>query len=93
MTTNYEPYFKVMKQVAAERGAEYSFGRDWASVDSTRDGERVVVESSFYEGSEGVYFVTYTFEVDAQKDAVKEHVDSVVGATAAELMRFVEKWV
>lgn len=91
MTTNYEPYFKVMKQVAAERGAAYSFGTTWAAIDSTRDGERVVVEAMFHPAFSGdPYFAVETYEYDA--DTVTNS-DGLVGEKTAELMRFVEKWV
>lgn len=91
MTTNYEPYFKVMKQVAAERGGTYSHGTTWAAIDSTRDGERVVVEVSIYPATaDESYWAADVYEYD---DDNPESVDAVTGATTAELMRFVEKWV
>lgn len=91
MTTNYEPYFKVMKQVAAERGGKYSHGTTWGAIDSTRDGERVVVEAGFYTSDENTpYFVLETFEYETDSPG---HIDGTWGTKTAELMRFVEKWV
>lgn len=90
MTTSYEPYFKVIKQIATERGASYSHGTTWAAADSTRDGERVVVEVTFYDGEDGPYYVGEVFEYD--KDT-PEHADAFMGTDSSELYRKMGAWV
>lgn len=47
MNSTIDSYFATVKQIATERGATYSHGTTWAAADSTRNGERVVVEVSF----------------------------------------------
>ena len=81
-----DSYFATVRQIAAERGATYSHGTTWAAVDSTRDGERVVVEVSFYDGEDTPYYKGEVFEYDGD-DPKFVFVDAFMGTDSAELYR------
>ena len=86
-----DSYFATVRQIAAERGATYSHGTTWAAVDSTRDGERVVVEVSFYDGEDTPYYKGEVFEYNP--DDNPEFVDAFMGTDSAELYRKMGQWV
>lgn len=89
-----DSYFATIHQIAAERGGTYSHGTTWAAVDSTRDGERVVVEVSFYDGEDTPYYVGEVFDVNALDPSVIEsHLDGFMGTDSAELYRKMGQWV
>ncbi len=85
-----DSYFATVKQIAAERGATYSHGTTWAAADSTRDGERVVVEVSFFPFGDEGYYVGEVFEYDAD---TPDHVDAFTGTDSSELYRKMGAWV
>ena len=88
-----DSYFATVRQIAAERGGTYSHGTTWAAVDSTRDGERVVVEVSFYDGEDTPYYVGEVFEVDTLTGQIESHMDGFMGTDSAELHRKMGQWV
>lgn len=90
MANTIDSYFATVKQIATERGVTYSHGTTWAAADSTRDGERVVVEVTFYEGEDGPYYVGEVFEYDGD---TPEHVDAFMGTDSSELYRKMGAWV
>lgn len=94
MTTDNEafgPFFRTFQQIAAERGAKYAFGRDWASVDSTQDGERIVAEAGFYLAADNSpYYVLEVFEVDGKTFTPA---DASTGTDSSDLYRKLGQWV
>lgn len=89
-----DSYFATVRQIAAERGATYSHGTTWAAVDSTRAGERVVVEVSFYDGEDTPYYSGWVYEYIAPDDNKHvEAIDGFIGTDSAELYRFLGRWV
>lgn len=96
MNSTIDSYFAAVRQIATERGGTYSHGTTWAAVDSTRDGERVVVEVSFYDGEDTPYYVGEVFEWDAtmiSETVYGDHVDGFMGTDSAELYRKMGQWV
>jgi len=98
MNSTIDIYFATIRQIAAERGATYSHGTTWAAVDSTRDGERVVVEVSFYDGEDTPYYKGEVFEYitvsySFGNQETTEFVDAFMGTDSAELYRKMGQWV
>jgi len=93
-----DSYFATVRQIAAERGATYSHGTTWAAVDSTRGGDRVVVEVSFYDGEDTPYYVGEVFEYVTVSDYLggqekPQYLDGFMGTDSAELYRKMGQWV
>lgn len=86
-----DSYFATVRQIAAERGATYSHGTTWAAVDSTRDGERVVVEVSFETGPDQPYYVGYVYSYEGSEPV--DTLDAFTGTDPAELYRKMGQWV
>lgn len=94
MNSTIDSYFATVSQIATERGGTYAHGTTWAAVDSTRDGERVVVEVSFYDGEDTPYYVGEVFEVNAlDPQVIESHLDGFMGTDSAELYRKMGQWV
>ena len=93
MNSTIDSYFATVSQIATERGGTYSHGTTWAAVDSTRDGERVVVEVSFYDGEDAPYYVGGVFDVDTSTGNIESNVDVFMGTDSSELYRFLGRWV
>lgn len=90
-----DSYFATVRQIATKRGATYNHGISWASADSTRNGERVVVEVSFYQDADAPYYVGEVYEClddPLGRDSI-EHVDAFTGTDASELYRKMGAWV
>lgn len=95
MNSTIDSYFATVRQIAAERGATYSHGTTWAAVDSTRDGERVVLEVMFYAGDEAAFYVGeyFSLEVFEYDGNTPELVDAYFGTDPAELYRKMGQWI
>lgn len=92
MNSTIDSYFATVSQIATERGGSYSHGTTWAAVDSIRDGERVVVEGTFWisREDETSYFAVSVYEYEGD---TPNHVDGFMGTDSAELYRKMGQWV